>query len=142
MVPQIRARVRATEPPTFLSAIQKAGALINEAVRSGILSKTSEKRKEETETSKKGGTVGENKKMRNGKGFAATTPTQPAGYLGPAHMATSGGGRAYVGNLPRCAKCNRFHPENVECHACFKCGKVGHVARSCRSGITQVITSN
>ncbi|PWA42869.1 reverse transcriptase domain-containing protein [Artemisia annua] len=44
LVPQIRAMVRAMEPTTLLSAIHKAGAPTDEAVRSGTLAKTSEKK--------------------------------------------------------------------------------------------------
>ncbi|PWA72547.1 zinc finger, CCHC-type, Retrotransposon gag domain protein [Artemisia annua] len=77
----IHTMVTATEPTTLLSAIHKAGALIDEAVRSGTLVKTSEKKKEEAETSKTGGSNVDNKRVRNGKGFVETTPVQAAGRL-------------------------------------------------------------
>ncbi|PWA42665.1 zinc finger, CCHC-type, Retrotransposon gag domain protein [Artemisia annua] len=74
LVPQIRGMVKATEPTTLLSAIHKAGALTDEAISSGTLAKTSEKKKEEAETSKSVGSSVDNKRVRNGKGFVATTP--------------------------------------------------------------------
>ncbi|GJR44060.1 putative reverse transcriptase domain-containing protein [Tanacetum coccineum] len=46
LVPQIRGMIQATQPTTIQSAILKAGALTDEAVRCGTLSKSSEKRKE------------------------------------------------------------------------------------------------
>ncbi|GJY87261.1 putative reverse transcriptase domain-containing protein [Tanacetum coccineum] len=47
--------IRATQPTIIQSAILKAGALTDEAVRCGTLSKSSEKRKEVAESSKQGG---------------------------------------------------------------------------------------
>ncbi|PWA44474.1 reverse transcriptase domain-containing protein [Artemisia annua] len=81
-VPQIRSMVRATKPTTLLSAIQKAGALTDEAVRSGTLAKTSEKKREEADTTKSASFSGDNKRARNGKGFVATNPVMAAGYVG------------------------------------------------------------
>ncbi|GKA47101.1 putative reverse transcriptase domain-containing protein [Tanacetum coccineum] len=46
LVPQIHGMIQATQPTTIQSAILKAGALTDEAVRCGTLSKSSEKRKE------------------------------------------------------------------------------------------------
>ena len=90
LVPQIRSMVRATEPTTLLSAIQKAGALTDEAVRSGTLAKSGEKKREEVDTTKTAGFSGDNKKARKGKGFVATDPMMAAGYVGTASTAVTG----------------------------------------------------
>ncbi|GKA83536.1 putative reverse transcriptase domain-containing protein [Tanacetum coccineum] len=53
LVTQIRGMVRATEPTTIQSAILKAGGLTDDAVRNGLLKRSSEKRKESGETARK-----------------------------------------------------------------------------------------
>nr|GEW68681.1 reverse transcriptase domain-containing protein [Tanacetum cinerariifolium] len=56
---------------SWRSAILKAGALTNEAVRCGKLSKSVEKRKETKGLSKQRGSWFDNKKVNVGKGFVA-----------------------------------------------------------------------
>lgn len=144
LVPQIQSMVRATEQTTLLSAIQKAGALTDEAVRSGTLARTSEKKREETETGKSAGSSVDNKRARNGKGFVATNHVMAAGYVGRASTAVAGNNdmRGYAGNAPRCAKCTSCHHEHVTCCVCFRCNKPGHFARECRAVITQAAPIN
>ena len=138
LVPQIRSMVRATEPTTLLSAIQKAGALTDEAVRSGTLAKSGEKKREEVDTTKTAGFSGDNKKARKGKGFVATDPMMAAGYVGTVSTAMTGNNekRGYVGNAPRCAKCGYCHLENTSCREYYRCGKPGHFAREVGAVIT------
>ncbi|GKB51146.1 hypothetical protein Tco_0901899 [Tanacetum coccineum] len=69
LAPQIRGMIRATQPTTIQSAILKAGALTNEAVRCGTLYKSSEKRKKVVESSKQGGSWTDNKRANVGKGI-------------------------------------------------------------------------
>ncbi|PWA84166.1 reverse transcriptase domain-containing protein [Artemisia annua] len=133
LVPQIRSMVRAMEPTTLLSAIQKAGALTDEAVRSGVLAMTSEKRKDETEAGKQVGYGTDNKRARNGKGFIAANPVVTTG---------NNDRRGYAGNAPKCAKCNGYHPGHVACRVCFRCNKPGHFARDYRAVITQATPIN
>ncbi|GKA75348.1 putative reverse transcriptase domain-containing protein [Tanacetum coccineum] len=52
LAPQICGMIKATQPATIQSAILKAGALTDEAISCGTLSKSSEKRKEVVESSK------------------------------------------------------------------------------------------
>ncbi|GKE13203.1 reverse transcriptase domain-containing protein, partial [Tanacetum coccineum] len=77
------------------SVILKAGALTDEAVRCGTLSKSSEKRKEVVESSKQGGSWNDNKRAKVGKGFVAAVPTR----------------NEYAGSHLKCAKCFAYHPE-------------------------------
>ncbi|GJU44445.1 reverse transcriptase domain-containing protein [Tanacetum coccineum] len=53
LVPEIHGMVRATKPFTIQSAILKAGGLTDDAVRNGLLKRSSEKRKESGETTRK-----------------------------------------------------------------------------------------
>ncbi|GKA33520.1 putative reverse transcriptase domain-containing protein [Tanacetum coccineum] len=69
LVTQIRGMLRGTQPTTIQSAILTAGIPTDEAVRCGILSKGSEKRKEVEETSKQGGWGNDNKRAKLSKGF-------------------------------------------------------------------------
>ncbi|GKF34242.1 hypothetical protein Tco_0107442 [Tanacetum coccineum] len=54
---QIHGMLRATQPTMIQSVILKARILIDEAIRCGTLTRSSEKRKEVEETSKQGGCV-------------------------------------------------------------------------------------
>nr|GEU34097.1 putative reverse transcriptase domain-containing protein [Tanacetum cinerariifolium] len=83
------------------SAILKAGILTNEAVRCGTLTRSSEKRKKVTETSKQEGSWKDNKKAKVGKGFVATTPPR----------------NKNVGSYPKCAKWSAYHLEGGPCRS-------------------------
>ncbi|GKA03197.1 putative reverse transcriptase domain-containing protein [Tanacetum coccineum] len=74
LAPQICGMLRATQPTTIHSAILMAGILTNEAVRCGTLTKGNDKRKEMEESSKKGSTWKDNKKLKTRKGFVVTVP--------------------------------------------------------------------
>nr|XP_043619944.1 uncharacterized protein LOC122591765 [Erigeron canadensis] len=41
--------------------------------------------------------------------------------------------KPYVGPHPHCGRCNRHHPANVQCGACFNCNRLGHMAKECRA---------
>ncbi|GKE20267.1 putative reverse transcriptase domain-containing protein [Tanacetum coccineum] len=118
--------IRATKPAIIQSDIFKAGALTDEAVRCGTLSKSSEKRKKVMESSKQGGSWTDNKREKLGKGFVAAILTR----------------NEYVGVHPRCAKCNAYHPASVPCLLCYNCQKPDHFARDCRSPVKQVALVN
>ncbi|GJW60847.1 putative reverse transcriptase domain-containing protein [Tanacetum coccineum] len=95
LAPQICRMLRATQPATIQSATLKAGILTDEVVRCGTLTRSSEKRKEEEEISKQGGSWKDNKKAKVGKGFVAIT-----------HLRNEN-----VGSYSKCAKCSSYHPE-------------------------------
>ncbi|GKA70714.1 hypothetical protein Tco_0776853, partial [Tanacetum coccineum] len=68
---QIRGMLRATQPATIQAAILTARILTDEAVRSGTLAKTCEKRKEKDESSKSESARKDEKKSKRGRGFVA-----------------------------------------------------------------------
>ncbi|GKD92655.1 putative reverse transcriptase domain-containing protein [Tanacetum coccineum] len=118
--------IRATQPAIIQSAILKAGALTDEAVRCGTLSKSSEKMKEVVESSKQGGSWTDNRTTKLGKGFVAAVPTR----------------NEYAGTHPRCAKCNAHYPASVPCLLCYNCQKPSHFIKDCRSPVKQVMPVN
>ncbi|GJZ36691.1 putative reverse transcriptase domain-containing protein [Tanacetum coccineum] len=122
LAPQIPGMVRATQPITLQSVILTAGTLTDEAVRCGILTRSSAKRKEVEETSKQGGLWIDNKKAKMGKGFVATTPPR----------------NVNVSAYPKCAKCFTYHPKSGPCRLCFNCQKPCHFARDFRAPVKQV----
>nr|GEW06851.1 hypothetical protein [Tanacetum cinerariifolium] len=99
-----------SEPPGYAAIDDDAGILTNEVVRCGILTRSSEKRKEVEETSKQGGSWKDNKKEKVGKGFAAIAPLR----------------NENVGSYPKCSKCSTYHPEGGPCRLCYNCQKAGH----------------
>ncbi|GJW45008.1 hypothetical protein Tco_0073807 [Tanacetum coccineum] len=105
------------ESKRIQSDILKAGALTDEAVRCGTLSKSGEKRKEVVESRKKGGSWTDNKREKLGKGFVAAFPARTK----------------YAGIHPRCTKCNAHHPTSVPCLLCYNYQKPGHFIRDFRS---------
>ncbi|GJW27933.1 putative reverse transcriptase domain-containing protein [Tanacetum coccineum] len=118
--------IRATQPATIQSVILKDGALTDEAVRCGTLSKSIEKRKEIEGPSKQGGSWSHNKRVKVGKGFVATGTTR----------------NEYAGSHPKCAKCNAHQPESGPCRLCYNCQKPSHITRDCRSAGRQVALIN
>ncbi|GJY47745.1 hypothetical protein Tco_0436808 [Tanacetum coccineum] len=96
--------VAATKPPIIQNAILKAGVLTDEAVRSGSLRKSGEKRGDGGELIKEGNFKGDNKRTRTGKG---TLPRiagrgQDGGNNPNQALTIEGGqGRGNNGNLAR-----------------------------------------
>ncbi|GJT17455.1 putative reverse transcriptase domain-containing protein [Tanacetum coccineum] len=113
---QIRRMLRATQLATIQAAILTAGILTDEAVRSGTLAKTGEKRKERDESSKSESARKDEKKYKGGRGFVAAIPP-----------------RIENGNFLKCARCEGFHAENGPCLVCYNCQRPGHMARNCRA---------
>ncbi|GJR87009.1 hypothetical protein Tco_0211020 [Tanacetum coccineum] len=92
--------VAATEPPIIQNAILKAGVLTDEAVRSGYLRKSGEKRGDGGEPIKEGNFKGDNKRIRTGKG---TLPRIA--------------GRGQDGNSTECLKPDSSsHKAKIICH--------------------------
>ncbi|GJY86979.1 reverse transcriptase domain-containing protein [Tanacetum coccineum] len=97
------------------SDILKVGALTDEAVRCGTLSKSSEKRKEVVESSTQGGSWNDNKRAKVGKGFVTTGPPR----------------NEYTGFHPRqVAPVNAAKMESNQ-RTCYECGNPDHFRNTC-----------
>ncbi|GKE24146.1 putative reverse transcriptase domain-containing protein, partial [Tanacetum coccineum] len=98
-------------------AVQKAGTLIDKAVRNGSLKKNPKKRGNGGEPNRDRNAKDENRRTRTGNDFATTTnPVK----------------REYNGTIPKCVSCNLHHPPEIPCRACFNCGHPGYMAKDCR----------
>ncbi|GJU93088.1 putative reverse transcriptase domain-containing protein [Tanacetum coccineum] len=103
---------------SMVAATLTAGILTDEAVRSGTLSKDSEKRKERDEASKSKSVGKDKKKVKGGRGFVAAVPP-----------------RRENGNFPKWARCKGFHAEKGPCIVCYNCQRPGHMARDCKTPV-------
>ncbi|GJU14079.1 putative reverse transcriptase domain-containing protein [Tanacetum coccineum] len=109
--------VAATEPTIIQGVVQKAGTLIDKAVRNGSLKKNPEKIGNSEESSRDRNVRDENKRTRIGNAFATTTkPVR----------------REYNGTIPKCVSYNLHHPSEIRCRACFNYGRLGHMAKDYR----------
>ncbi|GKD41912.1 putative reverse transcriptase domain-containing protein, partial [Tanacetum coccineum] len=117
LAPQIREMVAATEPKIIQKAVQIAGTLTDEALRSGSIKKNPKKRGNGGESSKDRNVRDDNKRTRIGNAFA-TTPNPV--------------GRENTGTEPKCTTCNTHHPPEEPCRTCFSCNRPGHFAKDCR----------
>ncbi|GJS98379.1 putative reverse transcriptase domain-containing protein [Tanacetum coccineum] len=98
--------VAATEPRIIQNAILKDGMLTDEAVKSGSLRKSGEKRGDGREPSKEGNFKGDNKRTRTGKGLQGGTQD---------------------GGSTECLK-----PDSSS-WACYECGGIDHYKSACPS---------
>ncbi|GJR51200.1 putative reverse transcriptase domain-containing protein [Tanacetum coccineum] len=122
LAPQIHGMIRATQPVTIQSAILKAKALTDEAVRCGTLSKSSKKRKEVVELGKQGSSWNDSKRAKVGKGFVAAGPPR----------------NEYTGFHPRdcrppvrqVAPINAVKMESNQ-RTCYECGSPDHFRNTC-----------
>ncbi|GJX10495.1 hypothetical protein Tco_0200354 [Tanacetum coccineum] len=89
--------LQATHPVTIQAAILTARILTDEAVRSGTLAKTGEKRKERDEVSKSESVRKDENKAKGGRGFVAVVPL-----------------RRENGNFPKCARGKAFNVNAVD----------------------------
>ncbi|GJT45993.1 putative reverse transcriptase domain-containing protein [Tanacetum coccineum] len=113
--------IRATQPTIIQSAILKAEALTDEAVRCGMLSKSSKKRKEVVESSKQGGSCG--------KCFAYLPDGGPCrmcyNFQKPGHFA-----RDCRAPVRQVTPLNAVKMESNQ-RTCYKCGSPDQFCNTC-----------
>jgi len=114
--PQIRLSIKSNTFATMEELLLRTSALTEELVKTGVLKKLDNKRKEPGESSGKKPWRSDNKKPNHGKAFVAAEAEK----------------KAYVGPHPMCTKCNRHHPVDRQCAACYKCNRTGHMAKDCK----------
>jgi len=124
--PQIRLSIKSNTFATMEELMLRSSALTEELVKTGVLKKSENKRKEPEEPSGKKPWRQDNKRPNQGKALAAT----------------DGERKAYAGPHPFCAKCNRHHPANLQCIICDKCNKAGHMAKDCRGQAVMAAPTN
>nr|GEW05320.1 histidine--tRNA ligase, cytoplasmic [Tanacetum cinerariifolium] len=105
------------EPITIQRAVQKAGTLIDEAVRNRSIKKNPKKKRNGREPNRDRNARDENKMTRTGNAFAIT--------INPVK-------REYNSTIPKCVSRNLHHPREMPCRACFNCGRPGHMEKDCR----------
>nr|GEY87021.1 putative reverse transcriptase domain-containing protein [Tanacetum cinerariifolium] len=113
---QIRGMVATMKPKTIQKDVQISGALTDEAVRNGSITKV-EKKGNVGEPSKDKSGRDDNKKTGTGNVFATTIN----------HI-----GRENMGVWPKCTTCNSYHAPGGPCRMCFNCNLLGHLEKDCR----------
>ncbi|KAI3711964.1 hypothetical protein L1987_70513 [Smallanthus sonchifolius] len=108
--------VTSAKPTTMQSVIQLAGELTDEMVRNGILVKKGTVGKKSEEKAVKKTTGGPSKKRKFVKNYGAVTQ----------------GKKVYIGNLPKCNRCNLHHTGQCIVVTCERCNRTGHLAKNCR----------
>ncbi|KAJ0752553.1 putative transcription factor interactor and regulator CCHC(Zn) family [Helianthus annuus] len=124
LVPEIQSLVTSANLLTIQQNIRLAHRLTDQAVDQG---KLPQRISTTTDTS------GDNKrKWDNNKCSKSSQPQAQQrkieGNKGP-NQQTGG----YLGNCPKCNKCNRYHNRQCEKNHCQRCNKLGHEAKDCRS---------
>nr|XP_043627910.1 uncharacterized protein LOC122599460 [Erigeron canadensis] len=108
-------------PTSMTDAINRAGNVTKDLLRSGVLSKSSSSSSKRKDVAESSGV----RKMgrfdpKNANRRRVMVVVKPAR-------------RPYAGPHPFCNKCNKHHPINIQCGACFKCNQLGHLSRDCRA---------
>ncbi|GJY38095.1 putative reverse transcriptase domain-containing protein [Tanacetum coccineum] len=101
-----------------------ANRLTTNGIKDGIFKKQENagNKKTSNDQNKNRGRDDRNKRKRTGRNFALTTSNQGQGQ------------HQYVGQHPKCAKCNFHHSGN--CPGCGRCNQVGHFTRYCTGRAT------
>ena len=125
--PQIQGFVVSAQPSTDDSAKRLAQLLMDHEVRQGTMVPKADLPREGERKRKSGNSrrdtddQGPSKKQESVTVFAVTTPTAPAQS------------KPYVGNLPKCGKCNYHHHGACKEMFCTNCQQSGHTVRICKN---------
>nr|GFA52663.1 hypothetical protein [Tanacetum cinerariifolium]GFC30247.1 hypothetical protein [Tanacetum cinerariifolium] len=113
LAPKIKAHVTSSQPSTIQGAVGMANRLTTDGIKDGIFKKENVRNKKRSnDQNRNRGRDDRNKRQRTGSNFAMTTPDQGQRQ------------RQYVGQHPRCAKCNFHHSGN--CPVCGRWKQVGY----------------
>ncbi|KAJ0625619.1 putative transcription factor interactor and regulator CCHC(Zn) family [Helianthus annuus] len=116
LAPQILSLVTTSKPLTITEAIDLSVALTEEAIRLGKFSTSEEEKETPVEPS------GDNKrKFANFKKGTRASNKKKAKK-----------GKDYMGILPKCDNCLRYHVGRCKYGKCDNCGKRGHPKETCR----------
>ncbi|GJS31745.1 putative reverse transcriptase domain-containing protein [Tanacetum coccineum] len=115
LAPEIKAHVTSSKPTTIQSAVSMANHLTTDGIKDGIFKKQENagNKKRLNDQNKNQGRDDRNKRQRTGRNFALTVSKQGQGQC------------QYVGQHPKCAKCNFHHSGNCPC------GDPNHFKRNC-----------
>ncbi|KAL4581221.1 hypothetical protein LXL04_017431 [Taraxacum kok-saghyz] len=145
LAPQMYSSVTAFNPLTFESARGIAIRLTYQAIRQGTLIPKTEPR--EDQPKQKFWNNNNNNKSNNNNNEQSTSQTPHKKQHTITAYATTPSNNApqqkqYVGNLPKCNKCNYHH--NGECRElyCTNCKKKGHTAHYCKGAPTGTTPTN
>ncbi|GKD62346.1 reverse transcriptase domain-containing protein [Tanacetum coccineum] len=115
--------VVATEPTTIQSDVLKDGMLIDEAITNGLLKKSTEKRGNGGELSRKENVRDDNKRSKTGRVFSTITNLVRKEYTGHFARDCKAGPRIVTPVSARNSMTTRG--------ACFECGATDHYKATC-----------
>ncbi|GJY61898.1 putative reverse transcriptase domain-containing protein [Tanacetum coccineum] len=119
LAPEIKPHVTSSEPATIQGAVSMANRLTTDGIKDELFKKKENagNKRRSNDQNRNRGRDERNKRQRTRGNFALTVPEQGQGQ------------RQYVGQHPKCVKCNFHHSGN--CHVCRRCNQVGHFTRYC-----------
>ncbi|GJX47291.1 putative reverse transcriptase domain-containing protein [Tanacetum coccineum] len=123
LAPEMKANVTSSKPATIQGAVSMANRPTTDGIKDGIFKKKENVggKKRSRDQNKNRGMNDRNKRQRTGRNFTLIASEQ--GQVQ----------RKYVGQHPKCAKCNFHHFRN--CLICGRCKQVGHFTRYCTSRV-------
>ncbi|GJS94393.1 putative reverse transcriptase domain-containing protein [Tanacetum coccineum] len=119
LAPEIKPHVTSSEPATIQGAVSMANRLTTDGIKDELFKKKENagNKRRSNDQNRNRGRDERNKRQRTRGNFALTVPEQGQGQ------------RQYVGQHPKCVKCNFHHSGN--CPVCRRCNQVGHFTRYC-----------
>nr|GEV54333.1 putative reverse transcriptase domain-containing protein [Tanacetum cinerariifolium] len=127
---RIKGNITSSKPATLHDAINMALELFEQAVQgtAARIGESNKRRWEDHQRNTNNNNPNNNNRNRNNNHHQQQNRRQETAR---AYAATPAEGRGYVGNLPRCNRCNSHH--NEQCPPkCRECQRTGHQEKDCR----------